>query len=456
MSDPLEDELVDWLRTRATPDPAAMADATAALDRLPDRRRRRSRWVFAAASITLAIAGLALVVKQVDGPSGTSIGSPLPDPAAFSDDPRLALCRPGRDGFLTIFEMARIADYPRHLPNAYPLIGLQVDPSAPVLVVVFAGPASWGRGPLRDPPGPSPSDTEHDLCIVVGAGPATWESAGIVRVDVAGLRAHLEAAEPPDTPTPRTPPPTPLHGVALPDPSPFRDDPRISTCQDHAVAVSAFEAAHARDMRLYLPAFSGWEPELLTDEPALVLIMGPDYQAPPYPGPSGAEPPPSSGPTDRYLCIVVGSEPPFETGYRSISIVGFDADPAGVGLAGDMSGPCPAAWHGPMSLVWGRIDDLLAPRDVVPDRRELIDGALALLARTPDWGPGDEARRRLADALAALDIAERAHEAADRAAEASALDEAAPLIEAASQAYRDLGSSPAAPCYGVPEDGAGG
>lgn len=458
MSDPLEDELVDWLRTRAAPDPAAMAHAIAAIDRLPDRRRRRSGWMLAAASIVLAIAGVALVVPQIGGPSPSPIGSSLPDPAAFADDPRLSLCRSGPEGFLTIFEMARIADYPRHLPNAYPLIGLQVDPSAPVLVMVYAAPSSGGRGPLLSSPSPTPSPTEHDLCIVVGAGPATWESVGIVRVDVAGLRVDLQTANGPDpAPTP-IPTPTPIasDGVALPDPSPFRDDPRALTCQDHAAAVSAFEAAHARDLRLYLPAFSGWEPDLLTDDPALVLVMGPEYQAPPYPGPSGAGPPPSSGPTDRYLCIVVGSEPPFETGYRFISIVGFDADPAGVGVAGDMTGSCPVAWHGPISLVWGRMDDLMAPRDVVPDRRGLIDGALALLARTPDWGPGDAARRRLAGALAALDVAERAYEAADPAAEASALDAAVPLIDAALQAYKDLGSSPAAPCYTVPEGGAGG
>lgn len=456
MSDPLDDELIDWLRMRATPDPGAMADASAAIDRLPDRRRRRPGWMYAAASIALAIAGLALVVPQVDGPGGTSIESPLPDPAAFDDDPRLALCGSGSDAFLTIFEMAHIADYARHLPNAYPLIGLQVDPSAPVLVMVYEGPGTLGRMPLLDSPRPFPSETEHDLCIVVGAGPATWESAGIARVDITGLRVNLAATAQPNTPTPTASSPTPLSGDALPDPGPFRNDPRTSTCQDHPAAVSAFEVAHARDMRLYLPSFSGWEPELLSDQPALVLVMGPDYPAPPFPGPSGAGPPPSSGPTDRYLCIVVGSAPPFATGYRFVSIVGFDADPVGLDQAGGLTGPCPEAWRKPMSLAWGHIDDLLAPRDVVPNRRELIVGAIALVERTPDWGPGDEARRSLADALAALDDAERAYQAADPAAEARALDDAGPLIEAALQAYEDLASRPSAPCYTVPEDGAGG
>lgn len=346
MSDPLEDELVDWLRTRATPDSSAMADAMAAIDRLPDRRRRRSGWVLPAASIALGIIGLALLIPSIGGPSPLSSGSSPPDPR--------------RD---------------LQTPNRSDLV----------------------------PPTPAASD-----------------------------------------------------GVALPDPSPFRDDPRALTCQDQAVAISAFEVAHARDMRLYLPAFSGWEPELLTDEPALVLIMGPDYPAHPYPGPSGVGPPPPSGPTDRHLCIVVGSEPPFATGYRYVSIVGFDADPVGVGQAGDLTGPCPEAWQKPMSLAWGHVDDLLAPRDVVPNRRDLIDGATALVRRTPAWGPGDDARRNLADALGALDDAERAYESADPVAEAQALDDAALLIEVALQAYQDLARGPSAPCYTDAGGGAGG
>lgn len=345
MSDPLEDELVDWLRTRAAPDASAMADATAAVDRLPDRRRRHG-WTLSAASIAAGIVALALLVPSIAGPSGTSIGSPLPDPGGDLQTPSRS-------------------------------------------------------DPLR--PTPAASD-----------------------------------------------------GVALPDPSPFRDDPRALTCQDHAEAVSVFEVAHARDTWLYLPAFSGWEPELLTDEPALVLIMGPDYAAPPYPGPSGVGPPPTSGPSDRHLCIVVGSDPPFATGYTFLSIVGFDADPAGVGQAGDLTGPCPEAWRRPMSLAWGHMDDLLASRDVVPDRRELIDGATALVQRTPDWVPGDAARQTLADALAALDDAERAYGAADPAAEAQALHAAAPLIETALQAYEDLARGPSAPCYRDAGGGVGG
>lgn len=447
MSDPLEDELVDWLRARATPDASAMADAIAGIDRLPDRRRRRPGWVLSAASIALGIAGLALIAPSIAGPSPNPRGSSLLDPAAFGDDPRLSLCGSGPDAFLVVFEMARIADYPRHLPKAYPLIGLKADPSAPVLVTVYAGPPSLGRLPRFDSPTPPPSESVHDLCIVIGAGPATWESIGIARVDITGVRADVAMTTTPDPPMPTTSPPSPLQGDALPDPSEFRTDPRALTCMDHAAAVSAFEVGHARDMWLYLPAFSGWEPELLTDEPALVLIMGPDYPAPPYPGPSGAGPPPSSGPTDRHVCIVVGSAAPFATGYRFVSIVGFDAEPIGVGQAGDLTEPCPEAWRRPMSLAWGHMDDLTAPRDVVPNRRELIDGAFDLVERTPDWGPGDDARASLTDALAALDRAERAYEASDPGAEERALVVAAPLIDVASRAYQSLGASPSAPCF---------
>lgn len=211
MNDRLEDELVEWLRERGMPDPVAMSDVTAGLDRLPDRQPRRSGWIRAATAAVLVIAGIgaAVVVPQLVDPSVGPAKLVLPDPAAFANDPRLQVCGAGSDGLLTAFEMAHVSDYQRHLPNAYPLVGLGVDPAAPALVLVYAGPSTGGRLPLPASPTPSPSPSEHDLCMVVGDEPSAWAPIAIARVDISGLIAVLPSPAPTLAPAELGPTPEP-------------------------------------------------------------------------------------------------------------------------------------------------------------------------------------------------------------------------------------------------------
>ena len=200
MNDRLEDELVEWLRERGMPDPVAMSDVTASLDRLPDRRSRRSGWIRAATAAVVVIAGIgaAVVVPRLAGPSVGPAQPVLPDPASFANDPRLQVCGAASDGLLTVFEMAHVSDYQRHLPNAYPLVGLDVAPAEPALVLVYAGPSTGGRLPLSASPTPSPSPREHDICMVVGDEPSAWAPIAIARVDITGLISVLPTELPVD------------------------------------------------------------------------------------------------------------------------------------------------------------------------------------------------------------------------------------------------------------------
>jgi hypothetical protein len=99
-----------------------------------------------------------------------------------------------------------------------------------------------------------------------------------------------------------------------------------------------------------------------------------------------------------------------------------------------------------MTFAWGRVDDLSAPRGVVPDRREAIDAAIAFVEGMSVWSRGEGARLSLRTALASLDASEAAFEAGgDGAAGGWGVSRAA--IEVALAAWRDLVEAPLAPCY---------
>jgi hypothetical protein len=190
----LESDLRALIAERARVRPEEVEPLRAFVAGLPARRRRRRAGLLAAAAGIVVMLGLgALVVTNL--PFGTSGAAPsAPNPAAFDGDPRLAVCNATAADATAIFEMTHLRDYPLHLPAAYPLIGLQGDPEAPTLVIVFKGPGSVERG------GETPAPGSHDLCLVVGADPASWQSIAVVGVDTTGLLAYLP--EPTGTPIP--------------------------------------------------------------------------------------------------------------------------------------------------------------------------------------------------------------------------------------------------------------
>ena len=322
MSDDFEPRVQRWLRERGEVDPATVETVVGRVAALPPRRTRPRRgWLTAAAAVTVTVIALGVGFVWLPQPQTHGPGPLPPDPAAFAGDPRLAACFGGTGQVQYAFEMTHARDYRRYLPN----MGLapELDVDDPAFVVVFGAGVSPNVGVLGAPgastgPQTAPPPSPRYVCILLADTPNLYSG-----VDITGLRATIE--ESPAVPT------SPAPSDVLPDPSAFRDDPRFTACVGSADSESAFEVAHARDVRRYLPSFTGREPELDTDLPALVVIMGADYPAPPRPGPSGAEPPPSSGPTDRYVCIVVGPRNgPAVPGYYFASITGFDPRPAGL------------------------------------------------------------------------------------------------------------------------------
>ena len=190
----LEPELRELIAERAIVRPEELEPLRAFVAALPARRSRRRTGLLAAAAGIVVMLGLgALVVTNL--PLGTSGAAPsAPDPAAFAGDPRLAVCSATPADATAIFEMAHLRDYPLHLPAAYPLLGLKADPEAPALVIVFKGRGSVDRG------GETPAPGSHDLCMVVGADPASWQPIAVIGVDTTGLVAYLP--EPTGTPLP--------------------------------------------------------------------------------------------------------------------------------------------------------------------------------------------------------------------------------------------------------------
>jgi hypothetical protein len=321
MSDDFEPRVQRWLRERGEVDPATVEAIAGRVAALPPRHTGPRRgWLMTAAAAVLVVVALSVGILVL--PPVHSGGPPAPpDPAAFAGDPRLASCFGGAGEVQYAFEMTHARDYQRYLPNM--LLAPELDVDDPGFVVVFGSGVTPNVGLLGAPgasrgPQTAPPPSHRYVCIVVGDTPNLYSD-----VDIDGLRATIDGSSTVPTSTPAS--------DVLPDASAFRDDPRFTACADQGRAESAFEVAHARDVRRYLPTFSRLELQLDTDLPALVVIMGVDYVAPPYPGPSGAEPPPSSGPTDRYVCIVVGPrDGPTEVGYYFISITGFEPNPAGI------------------------------------------------------------------------------------------------------------------------------
>ncbi len=323
MTDDFEPRVQRWLRERGTVEAETLESVTGQIALLPPRRTSGRRpWLAGAVAAVLVVA---VAIGIVLGPRISGGPSPVPpDPAAFAGDPRLTACFGGAGEVQYAFEMTHARDYQRYLPNM--LLAPELDVDSPGFVVVFAagvvpsvgllppGPADASETPSAPVTAPPPS--HRSVCILVDGAPNLYSD-----VDIDGLRTTVDESSPPPS----------TAAVGWPDPSAFRGDPRFTACLGSAEAESAFEVAHARDVRRYLPSFTGREPPLDSDAPALVVIMSADYRQPPMPGPSGGAPWPTSGPTDRYVCIVVGPVDPFAgPGQYFGSIAGFDPSPAGV------------------------------------------------------------------------------------------------------------------------------
>ncbi len=279
MTDPFEDQLHDLLGTRARVGDDDLEPLRASIVRLPPRRPRRRGWLLAAAGVLVALGLGGVFVSELR--LGTSGAAPsAPDPAAFADDPRLAVCGVTADDAVAIFELAHVRDYPLQLPAAYPLIGLKADPEAPALVVVRKGPGTPERG------GATPAPGSHDLCLVVGAGAATWAPIAITDVDTTGLLAFLPG----------------------PSATPIAADlaPWVDRCGGAGAGIfSVIRLEHARDYHVALPLM-GLSPELDVDTPAVVVVY--DGRQPfALSGAAGATPEPLA-PGEHDLCVLVGVE----------------------------------------------------------------------------------------------------------------------------------------------------
>jgi hypothetical protein len=127
---------------------------------------------------------------------------------------------------------------------------------------------------------------------------------------------------------------------ALPAPTPggpdaFASDPRLGQCFGPVEDMEfVFEMAHARDYQLYLPAML-LAPELDVDAPALVVVYRDGWRPAAttgVPGPREA----TLSPGNRYVCMVVGSDPPIL--YGDVDINGLT-----VAIAPSSPGPTQSA-----------------------------------------------------------------------------------------------------------------
>ncbi|HEX2756282.1 MAG TPA: hypothetical protein VHM48_12510 [Candidatus Limnocylindrales bacterium] len=200
MSDDFEDLLKRWLRDHGATDRSAIEAVAGHVAVLPPRRRRQLGPLAVAAAVIVAIglAAFALVPRQSSVTSQPSSPVP-PDPAAFAGDARLARCGASVDTALDVFEMGRARDYRLHLPA----MGLspELDVDTPGFVVVFrdmqpfavlgAPPPAGQTWPPR-----SLAPGHHDVCILVGADPATAELNIYDDVDITGLAAFVAGTDP--------------------------------------------------------------------------------------------------------------------------------------------------------------------------------------------------------------------------------------------------------------------
>lgn len=199
MNDEFEDLLKRWLRDRGGTDRSALQALAGNVAALPPRRRRRSSPLATAAAIVLALGlGAFALMPRSGGVTAPGSSSPVPpDPAAFAGDPRLARCGATVETALDAFEMAHARDYQVHLPAM--LLAPELDVDAPAFVVVFRAMQPFAGGGAAPPPGQTwpPRSLEpnhHDVCILVGADPATAELNVYEDVDVAGLTADALSA----------------------------------------------------------------------------------------------------------------------------------------------------------------------------------------------------------------------------------------------------------------------
>lgn len=287
IDDELELALRESLEARAAVRDEDIRPLRGYIKALPPRRRRRGGAVLAGAAgivVMLGIGGL-LVANLPLGSGGAAPGAP--DPAAFTGDPRLAVCDVTAADAEAIFELEHVRDYPLHLPAAYPLVGLQGDPDVPALVIVLAGPASGDRAGNTLGPG------NHDLCMVVGADKASWARVDIVDVDTTGLIGVLP--EPTGTP----------FADAL---APWAE--RCGGADARILDVYPFE--HGSDAATSL-ALDPSPPELDTDEAGAVIVYADGHPFPPMgtPPADGATIGPREplAPGRHDLCVLIGADP---------------------------------------------------------------------------------------------------------------------------------------------------
>ena len=286
MTDPLDDDLRELLERRARVSPEDLEPLRRTIATLPPRRRSRRGLLAAAAGIVLLLGFGGLLVARL--PLGTSGAAPgPPDPAAFAGDPRLGECGVSSADAIAIFELAHVRDYPRQLPAAYELKGLDADPEAPALVVVIDGPGSPDRMGSPAPEG------SHDLCLVIGADVATWTVTRVAGVDTSGLVAFLP--EPTGTPIAE------------------RLVPWVERCGGSAAGVLAVvevpRGSEAASKVVLLPE----PPELAAGDPVTVVVYESTHPFPPLGTPPAAgatvEPREPLGEGHHDVCILVGLDP---------------------------------------------------------------------------------------------------------------------------------------------------
>ncbi|MEW6224106.1 MAG: hypothetical protein AB1627_05700 [Chloroflexota bacterium] len=285
MTDPLDDDLRELLARRTRVRPEDLAPLRHAIATLPPRRRSRRGLLAAAAGIVLLLGFGGLLVARL--PLGTSGAAPgPPDPAAFAGDPRLGECGVTSAGAVAIFELAHVRDYPRQLPAAYELKGLEADPEAPALVVVLDGPGSPDRMGSPAPEG------SHDLCLVIGADAATWTVTRVAGVDTSGLLAFLP--EPTGTPIAE------------------RLVPWVERCGGSAAGIAAVvdvpPGTEAASKVVLLPE----PPELATSGPATIVVYTSTHPFPPLGTPPAAgatiEPRDPLAEGHHDVCVLVGGD----------------------------------------------------------------------------------------------------------------------------------------------------
>jgi hypothetical protein len=121
------------------------------------------------------------------------------------------------------------------------------------------------------------------------------------------------------------------NGPVAPDPAAFAGDSRLARCGASVdTASDAFEMAHARDYRRYLPAM-GSSPELDVETPAFVVVYRSMQPFPVF----GAAPPPgqtwkprSLEPGRHDICVLVGTDAATAemTVYSDVDISGLTID----------------------------------------------------------------------------------------------------------------------------------